>query len=376
MRTFEALIVGGGPAGSTCARRLRAAGMDVAVIDKCAFPRDKTCAGWITPAVIGELELDVSDYRASRVLQPIHGFRTGIMGRRVVETHYDRPVSYGIRRCEFDHYLLQRCGAELYLNERVRSIERDDGDWIVNGALRSPLLIGAGGHACPVARQVSSASPGRERAVVAQEIEFRMDAQQLARCAVDARVPELYFCPDLKGYAWCFRKGEYLNIGLGREDEQHLTEHVAAFVAMLRQEGRIPPGSPEKFHGHAYILHGHSPRRPSADGALLVGDAAGLAYPESGEGIRPAVESGILAATAVVDACGDYSAASLRRYDELLVHRLGRGRAAIGASSRLVTTFKQSAAAWLMSTSWFTRRMVIERWFLHMHQPTLDVRAA
>ena len=51
--TCDALIVGGGPAGSSCARQLRRAGLDVLIMDKQEFPRDKVCAGWITPAVVG-----------------------------------------------------------------------------------------------------------------------------------------------------------------------------------------------------------------------------------------------------------------------------------------------------------------------------------
>ncbi len=51
MQNCEVLIVGGGPAGSSCAARLIQAGVDVLVIDRKTFPRDKTCAGWVTPQV-------------------------------------------------------------------------------------------------------------------------------------------------------------------------------------------------------------------------------------------------------------------------------------------------------------------------------------
>ena len=70
------------------------------------------CAGWITPQVVAELELDTEDYRRGRTFQPITGFRTGVIAEPgAIETSYGRPVSFGIRRCEFDHYLLQRSGA-------------------------------------------------------------------------------------------------------------------------------------------------------------------------------------------------------------------------------------------------------------------------
>src|SRR5262245_5359412 len=120
MDSCDVLIVGGGPAGSSCAWGLRRSGRDVLVMDAASFPRDKVCAGWITPHVVDALELDLTDYRIGRTLQPITGFRTGLVGGADdLETAYDAAVSYGIRRCEFDHYLLQRSGARLRLGEPI-----------------------------------------------------------------------------------------------------------------------------------------------------------------------------------------------------------------------------------------------------------------
>jgi flavin-dependent dehydrogenase len=137
----EVLVVGGGPGGSTCAWALARAGVDVVVLDKRTFPRDKICAGWITPAVVESLQLDIEDYRRGRVFQPISGFRTGLLGGAVVDTDYGRPVSYGIRRFEFDEYLLRRCGARLALGEPLRTLAKDDGGWIVNGRIRARMRL-------------------------------------------------------------------------------------------------------------------------------------------------------------------------------------------------------------------------------------------
>src|SRR5215510_16190867 len=126
METCDVLIVGGGPGGSSCARRLREAGADVVVIDKAVFPRDKVCAGWITPQVVTDLDLDLDDYAKGRTLQAIRGFRSGVIGRSIdVTTKYDHDVSYGIRRCEFDHYLLERSNARLRLGESVAQVRRE-----------------------------------------------------------------------------------------------------------------------------------------------------------------------------------------------------------------------------------------------------------
>src|SRR6266851_5433820 len=126
METCDVLIAGGGPAGSTCAWKLRQAGLDVVVVDRAMFPRDKVCAGWITPQVLADVGLDARAYCQGRTFQPFTGFRVGLIGSGGdVAAAYDHPVSFGIRRCEFDHYLLQRSGARLRLETPMSSIRRD-----------------------------------------------------------------------------------------------------------------------------------------------------------------------------------------------------------------------------------------------------------
>jgi geranylgeranyl reductase family protein len=375
MDQCDVLIVGGGPAGSSCARRLRQTGLDVLILDKQEFPRDKVCAGWITPAVAEELQLDLDDYGRGRVLQPLTGFRTSLMGRPEVETRYPQAVSYGIRRCEFDHYLLERCGARTRLGETFKTMRRDGNDWVINDAIRAPLVIGAGGHFCPVARQLGARPGTAEEAVAAKEIEFALSPEQAAACAVRADTPELFFCEDLKGYGWVFRKGDYLNIGLGRQDKQRLGRHLEAFVALLKERGRIPADLPDRFHGHAYLLYGETPRRLLDDGVLLIGDAAGLAYAQSGEGIRPAIESGLMAAQLITGLNGDYRQARLQPYVDALESRFGPRDQAhkISAASLLPDSVKRFLAARLLASRWFARHLVLDRWFFHADQAPLRV---
>jgi flavin-dependent dehydrogenase len=149
-----------------------------------------------------------------------------------------------------------------------------------------------------------------------------------------------------------------------------LAEQLADFCDFLRQRGRIPADIPEKFHGHAYLLHGHSARRLIDEGVLLVGDAAGLAYPESGEGIRPAIESGLIAAAVVGQAAGDYSRQRLLPYGERLSARFGAGAEA-GASA-VPQGLRNILAGALLGSRWFTRRVVLDRWFLHAHLAALQ----
>ncbi len=372
MKTCDVLIVGGGPAGSSCARRLRQEGLDVLVMDRAVFPRDKVCAGWITPQVVADLDIDVDDYRRGRTFQPITAFRTGVIGGpREAETIYERPVSYGIRRCEFDHYLLQRSGASLALGTGVSSIRRDGAQWVVNDSVRAAVLVGAGGHFCPVARWLSPPIEGLP-VVVAQEAEFRLDAEEAVSWTPAPEMPELYFCRDLKGYGWCFRKEDYINVGLGRLDCRSLPRASAEFVAFLQARGKVPANASWRWHGHAYLVAGPPRRRVRDGGVLLVGDAAGLAYSESGEGIRPAVESGLLAASTIVEAQGRYTYAKLEPYERHLRERFGLGPIP-RFFSRLVPGLAPALLPWLLGTPWFVRNLVLKRWFLHAHEPALTL---
>jgi menaquinone-9 beta-reductase len=371
MQRCDVLIVGGGPAGSTCAGLLRQAGADVLVLDKRIFPREKPCAGWITPQVISTLQLDTESYRRDHVFQPLTGFRTGLMSGPEVETRYAEPVSYGIRRYEFDRYLLERAGATCRLGEPLKSLERVGSHWHVNGSLEASLVIGAGGHFCPIAQRLGARSDRTASVVAAQEIEFEASEDELERGTVDAKMPELFFCDDLKGYGWCFRKGTYLNIGLGRVDSRELSRHVREFCGFLRDRGKLCCEFPERFHGHAYQLYERTVPKLIDDGVLLIGDAAGLAYPHSGEGIRPAVESGLMAAETINAASGDYSIAKLAPYRERILARFGRPRAS-GPTDWLPAGWLHFLARRLMASRWFARKVVLDSWFLHAREPVLS----
>jgi flavin-dependent dehydrogenase len=355
----DALVVGGGPAGSTCAWALGRAGWNVAVADRARFPRDKVCAGWLTPEVFRLLELEPSDYRASgATLQEIAGFRTGVLGAPLIETRYDRIVSYAIRRCEFDAFLLRRSAARVLEGMPVATLRRHGGLWTVNDAIETPLLVGAGGHFCPVARHLRGGAPA-DAPVVAKEVEFRVGPDDTD---AEPRTPELFFCRDLDGYAWSVRKGHYLNIGLGRRTSLDFNRHVAEFVAYLERRRTLTAGAPLKWRGHAYLASGIGAQPIHGDGVVLIGDAAGLAYPASGEGIKPAIESARLAADAVIDGRGRVDAAALAAYTRAVRRR----HPPVPRRPAAVRTAVATAGRALLRSPGFTRHVVLDRWFLRM----------
>ena len=292
MRSADTIIVGGGPAGSAAARRLRGAGAEVLLLDREAFPRTKLCAGWITPQVIDDLGMDVGAYP--------HRF----MSFRRLHWHLKRvhlPVpclQHSIRRFEFDAWLLERSGVEV-VRHAVKDIRRDGDAFTIDGAFRCRHLIGAAGTGCPVQRSLFRDAMPRERALqtVTLELEFPFDWTD-----PDCRL--WFFEQGLPGYAWYVPKARgWLNVGIGamarrlKERGEDIWLHWHRFAGKLqRRLGVRVPGEPT---GYSYYLRGPQTHYRSGN-AFLTGDAAGLATRDLCEGIGPAIQSGQRAAESIL----------------------------------------------------------------------------
>jgi len=286
----DVLIVGGGPAGSACAWQLREDGLDCILLDKAGFPRPKPCAGWVTPQVWRDLQLQPEKY--PHRLTVYHSFDVSIHGVR-----FRLPTrQYAIRRIEFDAWLLGRSGCENF-QHKVERIEQAGEFYEIDGMFRSRWLVGAGGTGCPVKRTFFKSSRTQERLIIAQESEFQYPY-------TDGRCRLWFFEDGLPGYAWYVPKeGGYINIGVGGSAQKlkargdSLRRHWALLLERVKRLGVDPAQIPAPA-GHSYYLRGGDmPFR--LGNTLLAGDAAGLATLDMGEGIAAAVRSGLMAARAI-----------------------------------------------------------------------------
>ncbi len=304
MHVADAIVVGGGPAGSTCAWKLKQAGLDVVVLDRARFPRTKLCAGWVTPKVLADLDLKPGDYP--------HSFMTfdALLLHWKFFTVKFASRQHSIRRCEFDDFLLRRSGARVHTH-KVREIRRDNGDFVVDGEYRGKFLIGAGGTSCPVYRTLFRERCPRRGSLQAATLE-----QEFAYDWQDPACHLWFFNDGLPGYAWYVPKANgHINIGLGgmagqlKQGSGNLHDYWHKFVLRLKKLGLVVSDDLQPT-GYSYFLRGGVETACDRN-AYLVGDAVGLATRDLCEGIGPAIESALLAAQSIVTS-SEYSLAGIK----------------------------------------------------------------
>ena len=310
MRRYDAIVVGAGPAGSTAAYRLARAGADVLLLDRARFPRDKPCGGGVTE-------------RAARLLP----FSLDPVVEDVA-TEVDLRLRYGktIRRGDGVPlvYLTQRRRLDLFLAEQAASAGAD----VRDGVRATAVEEGA----------VSAASDRYEADVVigadgvngVSAKALRLGGNRHVGVALEGNVPNAKLERDYRGkivlefgvvpggYAWVFPKGEHANFGVGgwgsegpalRDHLRRLCDaHGVAAEDLQEVRGyRLPLRSPESALAR---------RR-----APLVGDAAGLIDPVSGDGMFEGFLSSRYAADAVLDLLHGKTA-NLEPYGPRLANRL------------------------------------------------------
>ena len=305
---FDVVIVGAGPAGATLAYRLASRGFEVLLFEKERFPRYKVCGGGLTPRAAALLDLDLSGLIEDEIKRATFTHS----GRGPIEVDFERPVAYMLSRERFDQALVEqavRAGAVLREGYQITSVHEEDGSYRViadRGEFRGRVVAGADGVYSVVGRCLGLALDKRAGAAI--EYECYPDADSLrswkSRAAFDYGVVPY-------GYGWVFPKADHLSVGIGTfaRGKVGLRGILAKFVQAQGLAGRgggpVRGGDSASGKGsiRGWLLpEGGSVLRWTRGRALVVGDAAGLVDPFTGEGIFHALKSAEFAAQAIENA--------------------------------------------------------------------------
>jgi geranylgeranyl reductase family protein len=294
----DVVVVGAGPGGSTAARHLARGGLDVLLLDRARFPREKACGGIATPgivSIVGDEMLEVVEQRTE-----VCRF---LLDMEPVAEYTDRTLLF--RRLSFDKLLLDlagEAGAGVREGAPVHSVDvsvPDRAEVVLEGGERiaARCVVGADGACSRVARSAGLWRPLRERQgnfAVHVEVELPRPRVDDVLGPPDELRRSSYFFVGLHGAGWAFRKEGGLNVGvgsgtMGRSDVRSWAERLLEGLGLDGHRSRLRGGH----------IPGAFLPRVSAERVLLVGDAAGAGNPTTGCGIEDAIKTGMLAAGAL-----------------------------------------------------------------------------
>ena len=314
-QNHDVIVVGAGPAGATLAYELAERGIRVLLLEKEKLPRYKCCAGGVTSKTARLLDFDISEIVEDVIYEVSFTFNLGssYLGQ------YSQPLIYTVMRDVLDYFLVkkaQQAGAMLMDGQKVTQIQVGDDRIQISSAdnmFCSRLVVGADGAYSVVAREL-----GMKRNmeyVTGIDSEIVVSEEELAKWKSRAQM-ELGCVPG--GYAWVFPKHGHLSIGVGGHTSKvgHLKQHHQRFLNSLNI-------------GNYTITRSSSHLIPTCtkgglvwqDKALLLGDAAGLADPLTGEGIYYAILSAQLAAPVIENSLA-HDTVKLEDYQEAVDEKI------------------------------------------------------
>jgi len=324
----DVVVVGAGPGGSSTAYHLARAGLDVILLEKSPFPRDKICGDGLTPAAVHELiamGVDTTGWMRNRGLTVIGGGHT---------VHMDWPdqkslPGYGMTRArvDLDHALARRAveaGARLYEGVTVTGAIQDGSGRVIGvtaksgrgkdattTTVRASITVDAGGVAARLATGLGLEKKMNRPMGVAARAYFaspRGDEEWMeSHLELWSGTPGA--SDLLPGYGWIFPMGNgVVNVGLGsvasRAGATNLPyrEVFKAWTANLPEEWGFTPDNQIGQLRSAALPMSFNRKPHYTQGLVLVGDAGGMVSPYNGEGIAPAMKAGRYAASCIAQA--------------------------------------------------------------------------
>lgn len=284
MRSYDVIVIGGGPAGSSAAYYTSKNGLKVLILEKCKVPRFKLCAGCISKRIAPYLPEGWERF----VLNRIRGGILGYAGKEEFELLAEEDIAYITDRAEFDTFLLEKAqekGADIIEECEVLGFETCGKRYRVTtskGDLYTDFVIGADGFYSNTAKIL-----GYRKSKFFKALEFFTRGDLDQKVMIDIGLVK-------RGYAWIFPKGENLSVGTACTQKGDLKRVLTEYSKLkgVKPEGRMYGWYIPYIEKEGDVFYGK-------DRVLLVGDAANLTDPLLGEGIYYAVWSGKLAAQAL-----------------------------------------------------------------------------
>jgi geranylgeranyl reductase family protein len=285
--SYDVAVVGAGPAGSTAAYRLAAAGARVLLVDRATFPRDKPCGGGVTGRAARLLPFPIDPV----VEDTVDRLECGLRYRSRFTRCARAPLAYMTQRRRLDHFLLRKAAeAGADAREGVRVADVREGGLTVDGEeVAARLVIGADGCNGSSAKALGLADEIVHG--VALEANYPQDARFAGAMVLEIAVIH-------GGYGWIFPKGDHVNVGVGGNASEG--PRLRAELRRMCEAYEIDPEAAADTRGYRLPM-----RRPGTRLArgrtAVIGDAAGLVDPFSGDGMYEAFYSAQLVAEAALD---------------------------------------------------------------------------
>jgi geranylgeranyl reductase family protein len=293
-RRVDVLVVGAGPAGSATAIHLARSGASVLLADRARFPRDKACGGGVTGRALRQVPCDITPV----VERVVDTFELRLHHRRSFRRTSAEPLIMMTQRRRLDAYLAEQAvaaGARFQDGTKVERIVIDENGVSANvggESVTAVVLVGADGSNGTVAK-AAGLNAGIDRGIALEgNVPWSLlDEERFASTAV------IEIGAPAGGYGWLFPKGDHANLGVGgwASEGPHLRDHLAR----LARAYEVDPDAITGLRGHQLPMRRIGASTPASSRVILVGDAAGLVDPLSGDGMYEAFVSARLAAEAI-----------------------------------------------------------------------------